>query len=483
MKLFSETSNISQMWENSENIQSKFKGNKTVLDNIFYSNEEFDTFSRKIFGSPNDAENILSPDTERPEGSFLENPSAVNKIRNDKIKNLRHTSLKLPKETKSMYKQSLQRGKSDTGPNRNARRHTDHDISSLYCRTEFKIPGEFLFCSRADQNNTFASIYRKISSAGNLRRSLSTGTIKVTISPKCKLSRATYSPETSTQSPDIKYENHNAQSQSCVIRNTCKKMYMTTNVDEKEIKRQSREILAVELQNILDTKGDLLSKDKKLEKQSLNNSTYNNRKNVTKPSSNDSKDVLDGTKTKTNRRSQSCKGMLRRRSNLFNISKYLKDRNTQRSKSFATIRQFSSSKPGKSKNMSLDLKVDNLKIENDTFSSENYYDLSTHNYILRNVEQSPIKTTLNFDINDTDSRGNSCLHHASSQGDTTTLKYLLEQGGNVWVKNDDHCLPIDIARNFQTAKLLSSATLFYSEHSGQRNERNIMQTSKLNIAL
>ena len=94
-----------------------------------------------------------------------------------------------------------------------------------------------------------------------------------------------------------------------------------------------------------------------------------------------------------------------------------------------------------------------------------------------------VKTTRSFDINDTDARGNSCLHHASSKGDISTIKYLLEHGGDVWVTNDDQRLPVDLATDFQTAKLLSAATLFYSEQHLQRTERNIIKTSKLNIAL
>ena len=42
---------------------------------------------------------------------------------------------------------------------------------------------------------------------------------------------------------------------------------------------------------------------------------------------------------------------------------------------------------------------------------------------------------MNFDINKVDKDGNTCLHHASINGDIVTIKYLLQHGGDVWKTN------------------------------------------------
>jgi len=87
---------------------------------------------------------------------------------------------------------------------------------------------------------------------------------------------------------------------------------------------------------------------------------------------------------------------------------------------------------------------------------------------------------LNFDIDSTDHHGDTCLHYASSKGDINTIKYLLERGGNVWRKNHNKQLPIDMSRDFKTAQLLSQATIFYTEPEKHRQGcNNISSTIKL----
>ena len=72
----------------------------------------------------------------------------------------------------------------------------------------------------------------------------------------------------------------------------------------------------------------------------------------------------------------------------------------------------------------------------------------------------------NFDIaNTVDEKGNSCLHVAAANSDISTIKFILNNGGDASKRNKNNCLPIDLARDFQTAKLLSSAMLFYSKDS------------------
>ena len=91
---------------------------------------------------------------------------------------------------------------------------------------------------------------------------------------------------------------------------------------------------------------------------------------------------------------------------------------------------------------------------------------------------------LSFDINSTDQKGDTCLHYASSKGDTDTVKYLLKQGGNVWRKNKSQQVPMDLSKDFKTAKLLSHATIFYSEpEQVQQNCNNISSTVKLSFEL
>ena len=206
---------------------------------------------------------------------------------------------------------------------------------------------------------------------------------------------------------------------------------------------------------------------------------------------------------------------------MFSISKYAKDRHTQRSKSFATIREFSNNDrradAGVARNHSvLDNNNNNTLSSIDSKNSSNNnksnnYENINNNKILGSITNKYNNNNNNsnnnnsnniainnknynsnnnnnsnnnpLDVNNQDAVGNSFLHHASSKGDICTIKYLLSQGGDVWVKNHDQSLPLDLALNFQTAKLLSSATLFYGEQNNIRMDKNIMQTAKLNTAL
>ncbi|XP_047139746.1 putative uncharacterized protein DDB_G0282499 [Hydra vulgaris] len=60
-----------------------------------------------------------------------------------------------------------------------------------------------------------------------------------------------------------------------------------------------------------------------------------------------------------------------------------------------------------------------------------------------------------------DENGNSCLHIAAMNCDISAIKYILRNGGNVFQKNNNNLLPIDMAGDFQTASLFSSVMLFY----------------------
>ena len=95
---------------------------------------------------------------------------------------------------------------------------------------------------------------------------------------------------------------------------------------------------------------------------------------------------------------------------------------------------------------------------------------------------------LSFDINSTDQMGDTCLHYASSKGDTDTVKYLLQQGGNVWRKNKSQQVPMEVSKDFNTAKLLSHATIFYAEPEkllsvSSQNCNNISSTVKVSFEL
>ena len=90
---------------------------------------------------------------------------------------------------------------------------------------------------------------------------------------------------------------------------------------------------------------------------------------------------------------------------------------------------------------------------------------------------------MDFDINKVDINGNSCLHHASAKGDIETIKFLLHQGADVWKKNKENFLPIDLSLNFETKKLLSEATLFYGDQFAKKVNMNIVDTPKLSFEL
>ena len=66
-----------------------------------------------------------------------------------------------------------------------------------------------------------------------------------------------------------------------------------------------------------------------------------------------------------------------------------------------------------------------------------------------------------FDFNAKDSSGNSALHYAALRGSEKIITEILEHGGNVWVRNNDNQLPVELASNMNVRMLLSGVTLFY----------------------
>ena len=96
---------------------------------------------------------------------------------------------------------------------------------------------------------------------------------------------------------------------------------------------------------------------------------------------------------------------------------------------------------------------------------------------LLNTEEEDENYVLSFDIDSTDQKGDTCLHYASSKGDTDTVKYLLKQGGNVWRKNKSQKVPMELSKDFKTAKLLSHATIFYSD--SKQNKKDCKNISSM----
>ena len=66
-----------------------------------------------------------------------------------------------------------------------------------------------------------------------------------------------------------------------------------------------------------------------------------------------------------------------------------------------------------------------------------------------------------FDFNAKDDSGNCALHYAALRGSEKIITEILENGGNVWVRNNDNQLPVELASNINVRMLLSGVTLFY----------------------
>ena len=66
-----------------------------------------------------------------------------------------------------------------------------------------------------------------------------------------------------------------------------------------------------------------------------------------------------------------------------------------------------------------------------------------------------------FDFNTKDNSGNCALHYAAQRGSEKIITEILENGGNVWVRNNDNQLPVELASNMNVRMLLSGVTLFY----------------------
>ncbi|XP_057302933.1 uncharacterized protein LOC130637714 [Hydractinia symbiolongicarpus] len=159
-------------------------------------------------------------------------------------------------------------------------------------------------------------------------------------------------------------------------------------------------------------------------------------------------------------------------SDLFDISKYLaKQSKTRRSRSCCSLYRDSV--------QNCHLKVLDIDIEESLSRATKNRNPKTEKRSKRTYKEvnQGCEFRMGFDIDVVDDSGNSCLHHASSNGDVTTIIHLLNRGGNVWKRNKNNLLPVDVALNFQTAKLLSQATLFYSNPN--HIDRNIATTSKL----
>lgn len=66
-----------------------------------------------------------------------------------------------------------------------------------------------------------------------------------------------------------------------------------------------------------------------------------------------------------------------------------------------------------------------------------------------------------FDFNAKDGSGNCALHYAALRGSEMIVREILDNGGNVWVRNNRNQLPVEMASNMNARMLLSGVTLFY----------------------
>ena len=81
-----------------------------------------------------------------------------------------------------------------------------------------------------------------------------------------------------------------------------------------------------------------------------------------------------------------------------------------------------------------------------------------------------------FDFNVSDSAGNCALHYAALRGSEKIITKILENGGNVWARNNKNQLPVELASNINVRMLLSGVTLFYRGQYSKEIENRL--TSK-----
>ncbi|XP_065051051.1 uncharacterized protein LOC135680793 [Rhopilema esculentum] len=81
-----------------------------------------------------------------------------------------------------------------------------------------------------------------------------------------------------------------------------------------------------------------------------------------------------------------------------------------------------------------------------------------------------------FDFNVRDSAGNCALHYAALRGSEKIITKILENGGNVWARNNRNQLPVELASNINVRMLLSGVTLFYRGQYSKEIENRL--TSK-----
>lgn len=150
------------------------------------------------------------------------------------------------------------------------------------------------------------------------------------------------------------------------------------------------------------------------------------------------------------------------------------------------------SKPWKKmhlKDLATDTKLDSKK---DLFSIDHYFDPYVEKvpdlYLVKPFHKNSPSLRSHKDISEECNskvessklvaiQHNNSLHEAARAGDIATIERLLYNNANPWEPDESGNLPLDVAKNYTTAKILSEATVFYSKQN--KCDNNLLVSKKI----
>lgn len=142
-----------------------------------------------------------------------------------------------------------------------------------------------------------------------------------------------------------------------------------------------------------------------------------------------------------------------------------------------------------SKDLATDTKLDSKK---NLFSIDHYFNPNAEKvpdlYLVKpfhkNSQSLHTHKNISEDCNSTGGRRklvetphNNSLHEAARAGDIAMIERLLFDNANAWEPDETGNLPLDVAKNYTTAKILSEATVFYSKQN--KCDNNLIVSKKI----
>ena len=142
-----------------------------------------------------------------------------------------------------------------------------------------------------------------------------------------------------------------------------------------------------------------------------------------------------------------------------------------------------------SKDLATNTKLDSKK---NLFSIDHYFDPYVEKvpdlYLVKPFHKNPLSLRSHKNISEdckskvdprklVETPHNNSLHEAARAGDIATIERLLYDNANTWEPDETGNLPLDVAKNYTTAKILSEATVFYSKQN--KCDNNLIVSKKI----